>query len=144
VAQFDSVAEGFTDYIALINSMDHWIFLKNIPKSRERVLDIGCGGGLLSGKLRTYFQEVIGIDISEQKSKTIDEHLLREMDFVVTLCFNAEDLCPSTPPGTKRIYWPIKDPVGMLGTEEEVMNEFRRTRDEIKGRVLKLREELFP
>lgn len=86
----------------------------------------------------------IGIDISEQKSNTIDEQLLNKMDIVVTLCNNAEELCPSTPPGTKRIYWPIKDPVGMSGTEEEIMNEFRRTRDKIKELVQKLINSISP
>lgn len=84
----------------------------------------------------------IGIDISNQKSKTIDEDLLKKMDIVVTLCGYAEDLCPWTPPQVKRIHWPIKDPVGTTGTEEEIMNEFRRARDEIKGKVRGLIREL--
>ena len=64
------------------------------------------------------------------------------MDFVVTLCNNAEDLCPGTPPGTTRIYWPIKDPVGMVGTEDEIINDFRRARDEIREKVQELTESL--
>jgi len=84
----------------------------------------------------------VGIDISTQKSKEIDEKLLREMDIVVTLCGNAEETCPWTPPNIKRIHWPIKDPVGTVGTEEEIMKEFRRARDEIKERVQKLIEEI--
>jgi arsenate reductase len=80
----------------------------------------------------------IGIDISKQKPKEIDEDLLRKMDIVVTLCGNAEETCPWTPPHIKRIHWPIKDPVGTTGTEEEIMKEFRRARDEIKERVKKL------
>src|SRR4030066_633172 len=76
-----------------------------------------------------------GIDISGQKSEEINEDLLRTMDIVVTLCSNAEDSCPYTPPEIKRIHWPIKDPVGTIGTEEEIMNEFRRARDEIKEKV---------
>jgi len=84
----------------------------------------------------------IGIDISKQKSKEIDEKLLREMDIVVTLCGNAEATCPWTPPQIKRIHWPIKDPVGTVGTEVEIMKEFRRARDEIKERVKKLIEEI--
>jgi len=84
----------------------------------------------------------IGIDISKQKSKEIDEKLLREMDIVVTLCGNAEATCPWTPPNIKRIHWPIKDPVGTVGTEAEIMKEFRRARDEIKERVKKLIEEI--
>ncbi len=84
----------------------------------------------------------IGIDISKQKSKEIDEDLLRKMDIVVTLCGNAEATCPWTPPNIKRIHWPINDPVGTTGTEEEIMKEFRRARDEIKERVKKLVEEI--
>jgi arsenate reductase len=84
----------------------------------------------------------IGMDISNQKSKVIDEDLLKQMDIVVTLCGYAEDLCPRTPPEIKRIYWPIKDPVGMIGTEEEIMSEFRRARDEIKEKLQKLVKEM--
>jgi len=84
----------------------------------------------------------IGIDISEQKSKDIDGNLLNRMDIIVTLCGNAEATCPLTPPHIKRIHWPIKDPVGTVGTEEEIMKEFRRARDEIKERVKKLIEEI--
>jgi len=84
----------------------------------------------------------IGIDISNQKSKVIEEGLLKQMDIIVTLCGYAEELCPYTPPEIKRIHWPIKDPVGTVGTEEEIMNEFRRARDEIKEKVQKLIEEI--
>jgi arsenate reductase len=84
----------------------------------------------------------VGIDISNQKSKTIDENLLEEMDIIVTLCGNAEESCPWTPPHIKRIHWPIKDPVGTIGTEQEIMNEFRRARDEIKEKVQKLIQEI--
>ncbi|NOZ69599.1 MAG: arsenate reductase (thioredoxin) [Deferribacteres bacterium] len=76
-----------------------------------------------------------GIDISGQTSKAIDEDLLGRMDVIITLCGHAEALCPRTPPEIKRIHWPIKDPVGTVGTEEEIMNAFRRARDEIKERV---------
>ena len=76
-----------------------------------------------------------GIDISGQTSKEIDETLLGKMDMVITLCGNAEDACPLTPPEVKRLHWPIKDPVGAVGTEEEIMRQFRRARDEIKGEI---------
>jgi arsenate reductase len=77
----------------------------------------------------------IGIDISEQKSKVIDERLLKNMDIIITLCGHAEASCPATPPEIKRIHWPIKDPVGTVGTEEEIMDAFRKTRDEIKEKI---------
>ena len=80
----------------------------------------------------------IGIDISKQQSKKIDADLLRRMDIVVTLCGHAEETCPWTPTEIKRIHWPIKDPVGTTGTEEQITREFRRARDEIKDRVQEL------
>jgi arsenate reductase len=82
------------------------------------------------------------IDISGQKSKEIDEKLMRQMDIVITLCGHAEEYCPWTPPGITRIHWPIKDPVGTIGSEDYIMNEFRRARDEIKEKVKELIEDI--
>ncbi len=81
-----------------------------------------------------------GIDISKQESKEIDEGLLRNMDAVITLCDNASEACPWTPQEIRRIHWPIKDPVGTVGTEEKIMKEFRRARDEIREKILRLIE----
>lgn len=78
----------------------------------------------------------IGIDISKQESKEINPDLLLEMDYVITLCSYAETFCPKFIPGIKRLHWPIKDPVGTSGSEDFIMNDFRRARDEIKEKVL--------
>ena len=83
-----------------------------------------------------------GVDISGQRSREIDPDLLRTMDVVVTLCDNAARSCPVTPPGVKKMHWPIKDPVGVVGTEEEIMRDFRRARDEIKEKIQCLIESL--
>ena len=77
----------------------------------------------------------IGIDISQQKSKVIEENILRTMDVVITLCDNASEACPRTPPEIKRFHWPIRDPVFTRGTEEHIVKDFRRARDEIKERI---------
>jgi arsenate reductase len=79
----------------------------------------------------------IGIDISQQRSKEIDEELIQTMNIVITLCGNAESSCPWTPPEIKRLHWPIKDPVGTIGSEEKVMKEFRRARDKIEKLIEK-------
>jgi arsenate reductase len=57
------------------------------------------------------------------------------MDILVTLCSHAEEYCPKLPSDIKRFHWPIKDPVGTAGTDEEVMKDFRRAREEIKEKV---------
>ncbi len=76
-----------------------------------------------------------GIDISVQRSKSIDEELLSKMDVIITLCGHAEAMCPLTPPGIKRLHWPIDDPVGTVGSEKKIMKEFRRARDEIRVKI---------
>ncbi|NPV80200.1 MAG: arsenate reductase (thioredoxin) [Firmicutes bacterium] len=77
----------------------------------------------------------VGIDISMQTSDPIESRLLREMDLVVTLCGDAEERCPVTPPSVSRIHWPLPDPARAKGSEEEIMAEFRKVRDDIKRRV---------
>ncbi|MDQ7788184.1 MAG: arsenate reductase (thioredoxin) [Thermodesulfovibrionales bacterium] len=84
----------------------------------------------------------VGIDISHQTSKAIDNKLLKQMDIVITLCDDAAESCPWTPPEIKHIHWSLKDPAKATGTEEEVINEFRRVRDEIAKRVLSFIEEV--
>ena len=76
-----------------------------------------------------------GVDISGQSSKEMDPGLLKEMDIVITVCGNADATCPMLPPEIDRRHMPVDDPVGAIGTEEEIMAEFRRARDEIKKLV---------
>lgn len=77
----------------------------------------------------------IGIDISHQQSKSIDQELLRNMDVIITLCDNAAGSCPWTPPQIKLSHWPLDDPARAVGSEEEILTEFRRVRDEIEERM---------
>jgi len=79
----------------------------------------------------------IGIDISEQESKFIDSTLVKQMDYIITLCSDAEKSCPATPPEIKRIHWPIDDPAKAVGTKEEILKEFARARNKIKDRIEK-------
>ncbi len=84
----------------------------------------------------------MGIDISRQRSKEIDPELLRKMDVVVTLCRRAEEACPYTPSYIRRIFWPIEDPVGVRGSEEYIMKEFRRARNEIRDLIVTFIKEI--
>lgn len=97
--------------------------------------------GIVHPKAITAMKE-LGIDITTQTSKGIDTELLNTMDMVITLCGNAEASCPMTPPQIKKMHWGIDDPMGAVGSEDEVMTKFRKARDEIKDRVLSLVETL--
>lgn len=80
----------------------------------------------------------IGIDISQNKSKIIDIDYLNESDLVITLCGDALDNCPVIPKTVEHQHWGLEDPAKATGTEEEIMNMFRETRNEIKNRIEKL------
>ncbi|UTR07011.1 arsenate reductase (thioredoxin) [Alkalihalobacillus sp. LMS6] len=75
------------------------------------------------------------IDISSQTSDTIDEHILNHADLVVTLCGDAADKCPMTPPHVKREHWGFDDPAKAEGSDEEKWAFFQRVRDEIGTRI---------
>ncbi len=76
-----------------------------------------------------------GIDLSAHSSKLIEPELLQSMDMVITVCDNAARSCPNVPAQVVKLHRPIKDPVNSVGTEEEIMADFRRARDEIKAMI---------
>lgn len=81
-----------------------------------------------------------GIDISQQHATLIDPDYLRHCDLVVTLCGDARDKCPMTPPSVAKQHWPLPDPAQATGSEADVLAVFRDVRDEIAVRVEKLIE----
>src|SRR6266446_10736667 len=68
----------------------------------------------------------IGIDISTQRSKSIDEFLTQEFDYVITVCDNANERCPIFPGKTQRIHWSFEDPAAAQGDEAMQLKVFRR------------------
>ena len=76
-----------------------------------------------------------GVDISMQRPKHISELSSVEFDYVITLCDNAKQSCPTFPAGVKVIHQPFEDPSFLPGTDEEVMSAFRRTREQIRDFV---------
>jgi arsenate reductase len=77
----------------------------------------------------------IGIDISGQESTMVTDGMIEQSDLVVTVCGHADEHCPVLPPGVEKYHWPFDDPAAATGTEEEIMKEFRRVRDEIRARL---------
>jgi arsenate reductase len=72
------------------------------------------------------------LDISAHTSNHVDEYLAIPFDYVITVCDNANEACPYFPGNVKRFHKNFPDPAKARGTEEEVMNEFRRVREMIK------------
>jgi len=78
----------------------------------------------------------IGIDISHQRSKHLDEYLNKNFDYIITLCDHAAKTCPLFPGEGENIHQGFPDPVSVKGTEEERLEIFRRVRDELKEFIL--------
>jgi arsenate reductase len=74
----------------------------------------------------------IGIDISHHGSKPLQEFLSQRVDTVITVCGNADQACPIFPGQANRHHWPFFDPARATGSEEEILDCFRRVRDEMK------------
>ncbi|MFP4562116.1 MAG: arsenate reductase ArsC [Spirochaetia bacterium] len=86
-----------------------------------------------------------GVDISEQTSKTTAELPVREFDYVVTVCSDADDNCPWFPAKTKIVHHGFDDPPRLtkdMQDEEKILAVYRRVRDEIREYVKSLPESL--
>jgi arsenate reductase len=83
----------------------------------------------------------IGIDISGQRSKSIDEFTAQSFDWVITVCDNAKQNCPIFPEATRRIHWSIEDPAAVSGTEQARLEAFRAARDDLRERLGKFVKE---
>jgi arsenate reductase len=73
-----------------------------------------------------------GIDISNHTSNNIDEYRDIDFDFVITVCDNAKERCPFFPTTAKKFHQNFADPAKATGTEEEIKEEFRQVRQQIK------------
>jgi arsenate reductase (thioredoxin) len=79
--------------------------------------------------------EEIGVDISGQESKTLDRYLREPLDYVITVCDDANEACPFFPEAQSRLHWSFEDPSQAEGSEEERLAIFRSVRDQIGDRV---------
>jgi arsenate reductase len=75
----------------------------------------------------------IGVDISGQRSETLDRYLDEPFDYVVTVCDDANESCPVFPGAKRRLHWSFPDPSGVEGRER--LPAFREARDGIQARI---------
>jgi arsenate reductase (thioredoxin) len=78
----------------------------------------------------------IGIDISGHRSKSVDEFVDQDLEYVITVCNNAKETCPVFPGTGKRLHWPFDDPAAVEGEENVRLAMFRRIRDQIHDRIM--------
>ena len=109
-------------------------FARHLGGDRWEVRSAGLAPSRVDPRAVAAMAEV-GLDISGQSSKAIDPQLLRRSAVVVTLCGEAEEACPATPPGVRRLHWPLPDPARAAGDPEAVAAVFRAVREQIRQRV---------
>ena len=109
-------------------------FAKKLLPTDWTVKSAGIEAHGLNPKAVKAMQEV-QIDITTQTSDVIDPQILNQATLVVTLCGDAADKCPVTPPHVKREHWGFTDPAKATGTEEEKWAVFQDVRDAIQKRI---------
>ena len=77
----------------------------------------------------------LGIDISQHRSKTMNEFLDQPIETVITVCGKTDQVCPTYPGLVNRFHWPFDDPAQAIDSEEDQMQVFRRVRDEIRAKI---------
>ena len=82
----------------------------------------------------------VGIDISRQRPKSLEEIPLDHVDLLITLCGDAAESCPVLPVKVERRHWPLRDPALAHGTPEQILEIFRGVRDQIRVKVEALLE----
>ena len=72
-----------------------------------------------------------GIDISNHRSKSVDEFAGQQFDYVITVCDNAKESCPIFPGGGARIHQSFEDPAA--APKDQQLEAFRKIRDQISN-----------
>lgn len=100
------------------------------------LIDVASAGSKPVGRLNARAVQVmqeLGIDITHHRSKHMSEFIERgPIHTVITVCGNADQVCPTFPGLARRYHWGFDDPAHTQGTEEVVMADFRRVRDQMR------------
>ncbi|MGN6435568.1 MAG: arsenate reductase ArsC [Agriterribacter sp.] len=106
-------------------------YLKYYAGDRAEVYSAGVETHGVNPRAIAIMQED-GVDISGHTSNNIHEYRDKGFDYVITVCDNAKERCPFFPSKAQKFHYNFPDPAKASGTEEEIMNQFRNVRDQIK------------
>jgi len=102
-------------------------FLRHYAGEKANVYSAGVETHGVNPRAISIMNEV-GIDISNHTSNHVDEYTNINFDFVITVCDNAKERCPYFPSKAEKFHYNFPDPAKAVGTEDEIMNEFRAVR----------------
>ena len=101
--------------------------------------------GLEAGRLRPEAVSVmaeLGLDISSQQSKSVEDLVGERFDIVVTTCDEAKEACPLFPGAREALHWDLRDPAAVTGDEQSRLQAFREVRDSLWTSVAALAREI--
>ncbi|MDO5637540.1 MAG: arsenate reductase ArsC [Myroides sp.] len=106
-------------------------YLRHFANGNAEVYSAGVETHGVNPKAIAIMQED-GIDISNHTSNNIDEYFDIDFDFVITVCDNAKERCPFFPTKAKKFHHNFSDPSKATGTDQEINEQFREVRQQIK------------
>jgi arsenate reductase len=109
-------------------------FLRHSAGDRFEAASAGAQPTRLNPDAVTVMKEH-GIDISNHRSKGLEEFLDQRVNYLVTVCDKAKESCPIFPGCLTTLHWSLEDPAAAEGTETERLAVFRRVRDEIEEHI---------
>ncbi|HZU12110.1 MAG TPA: arsenate reductase ArsC [Chloroflexota bacterium] len=108
--------------------------LRHLASDRYEVFSAGTEATQVR-PLAVEVMRELGIDISQQESKTLDRYLHQPFDDVITVCDQANEACPVFLGAKRRLHWSFPDPSKATGTKEEQLAVYRLVRDAIQERI---------
>jgi len=108
--------------------------LRHVAGERFEVHSAGISPSQLRPEAVAVMRE-IGIDISNHQSKSVEEFIDQQFDYIITVCDNANETCPAFPGTAERIHWSFDDPAAAQGSDEQRLEVFRSSRNQIRDRL---------
>jgi len=108
--------------------------LRHVAGDRFDVASAGVAPSQVRSEAIDVMRE-IGIDISDHRSKSVEELLDERFDYIITVCDNAKESCPVFPGAATSIHWSFDDPAAVEGSRDERLAAFRIVRDQIEDRL---------
>ncbi len=107
-------------------------YLKYFAGNRAKIYSAGIETHGVNPKAIQIMAED-GIDISKHTSNNVNEYVAIPFDYVITVCDNAKENCPYFPSNAIKIHYNFPDPAKAQGSEDEILDEFRKVREIIKS-----------
>ncbi len=111
-------------------------WLRHLAGDRYESLSAGAKPAGYVHPLAIRAMAEVGVDISQHRSKSIDEFAGQTLDVLITVCDNARESCPTFAGAKRVLHWSFEDPAHAAGDDTEKMAVFRRVRDEIRQRIV--------